>query len=153
MTLGAQSLIALRNIKMASRITRRLSVPTTRALLCLTPAARRGLAVWPITQSGGVLGKTNSIFVHRRAFQLSFRRGFADAPTTNLPPTPKPKKRFRFFRFLWRVTYLSLIGGVLYVSYLVYDLQHPSDQFEPDPKKKSLVILGEKCCTIDGACH
>jgi NADH:ubiquinone reductase (non-electrogenic) len=55
----------------------------------------------------------------------------------------KKAKRFRYFRFLWRLTYLSAIGGAAYLAYGVWDLRHPDDQFEPDPTKKNLVILGE----------
>jgi hypothetical protein len=29
------------------------------------------------------------------------------------------------------------------MAYTVYDLRHPEDQFEPDPSKQNLVILGE----------
>jgi len=28
------------------------------------------------------------------------------------------------------------------MAWLVYDLRNPEDQFEPDPTKKNLVILG-----------
>jgi hypothetical protein len=28
------------------------------------------------------------------------------------------------------------------LTYTVYDAKHPPDQFDPDPSKKSLVILG-----------
>jgi hypothetical protein len=40
------------------------------------------------------------------------------------------------------LTYLSVLAGLGYVSYQVYDLRHPSDQVDPDPSKKTLVILG-----------
>jgi NADH:ubiquinone reductase (non-electrogenic) len=74
--------------------------------------------------------------------QLSFRRAYADAPAVKLSPTPKPKKRFRIFRFLWRATYLSVLGGLAYLTYTIYDAKHPPDQIDPDPSKKTLVILG-----------
>jgi NADH:ubiquinone reductase (non-electrogenic) len=76
----------------------------------------------------------------------SFRRGYAEqkvgALAAELAPTKKPR-RFRALRWIWRVTYLSLLGGVGYMAYTVYDLRHPVDQFEPDPSKQNLVILGE----------
>ena len=81
-------------------------------------------------------------FISSPQLQLSFRRAYADAPTANLSPTPKPKKRFRFFRFLWRATYLSTLGGLAYLTYTIYDAKHPPDQIDPDPSKKTLVILG-----------
>jgi NADH:ubiquinone reductase (non-electrogenic) len=79
----------------------------------------------------------------RPAVQQSFRRAYADAPTINLSPTPRPRKRFRFLRWTWRVTYLSAIGFVGWLSFTVWELRNPNDQFDPDPSKKTLVILGE----------
>lgn len=70
--------------------------------------------------------------------QKSFRRAYADVA----PAPAKKARRFRYFAFLWRVTYLSLIGGTAYLAYGVWDLRHPDEQFEPDPTKKNLVILG-----------
>ena len=64
-------------------------------------------------------------------------RGYAD-----IAPAKKPR-RFRFFKFLWRATYLSVIGGTAYLAYGVWELRHPEEQFEPDPSKKNLVILGK----------
>jgi len=76
----------------------------------------------------------------------SFRRGYAEqkasAPVAELAPTKKPR-RFRALRWIWRATYLSLLGGVGYMAYTVYDLRNPVDQFEPDPTKQNLVILGK----------
>ncbi|RFU28846.1 hypothetical protein B7463_g7480, partial [Scytalidium lignicola] len=71
-----------------------------------------------------------------RQFQQSFRRSYADAA-----PAKKPR-RFRYFRYTWRLTYLSLIAGTAYLGYGVYEARHPEEQFEPDPSKKNLVILG-----------
>ncbi len=76
----------------------------------------------------------------------SFRRGYAEqkvgAPVAELAPAKKPR-RFRALRWIWRATYLSLLGGVGYMAYTVYDLRHPVEQIEPDPNKQNLVILGE----------
>ena len=66
----------------------------------------------------------------------TFRRTYADVAPANKP------RRFRFFTYLWRLTYLSAIAGTAYLAYGVYDLRHPDEQFEPDPAKKNLVILG-----------
>lgn len=68
--------------------------------------------------------------------QQTFRRSYADS----LPP--KPKRRAGFFRWTWRLTYLSAIGGIGYLGYTIYLLRTPQEQFEPDPSKKTLVILG-----------
>ncbi|KAE8335404.1 hypothetical protein BDV24DRAFT_143932 [Aspergillus arachidicola] len=69
--------------------------------------------------------------------QRTARRSYADAA-----PAPKPKKGFRFLRWTWRLTLLSGLGLTGYVAYSIYDLRHPIEQIGPDPKKKTLVILG-----------
>lgn len=72
----------------------------------------------------------------------SSRRGYAELkPTAPIEQVKKPK-RFRALRWTWRLTYLSVIGGAAYMTYGVYELRHPEDQFEPDATKQNLVILG-----------
>jgi len=78
----------------------------------------------------------SQILGDKSKLQQHFRRTYADTA-----PAKKPR-RFRYFTYLWRLTYLSAIGGVAYLAYGVYDLRHPDDQFEADPTKKTLVILG-----------
>ncbi|KAH8653549.1 hypothetical protein BX600DRAFT_386292 [Xylariales sp. PMI_506] len=65
------------------------------------------------------------------------RRSYADAA-----PTPKKKSKFRVFKWVWRLTYLSVLGSVGYIIFDGYSARHPEDQFNPDPTKKTLVILG-----------
>lgn len=71
------------------------------------------------------------------------RRGYAD-----LKPTVEGTKRkgWRVLRWTWRITYLSLIGGLAYGSYGIYVNRHPIDQQAPDPNKKTLVVLGKRAC-------
>lgn len=69
------------------------------------------------------------------------RRGYADAAPTPTP-TPKPKKRFRALRWAWRLTWLSGLGLTGALAYSIYELRHPEEQIEPDPSKKTLVVLG-----------
>lgn len=86
---------------------------------------------------------SSSILSQRQVLQNSFRRCYADsAPQVTLSPAAKPKRRWGFFRTLWRITYISVLGGIAYTGYLVYDLKYPNDQFDPDPSKKTLVVLG-----------
>ena len=59
------------------------------------------------------------------------------------PAGPKPKRRFRFLRWTWRLTKLAAIGGLGYVGYAIYEMRNPADQPPPDPSKKTLVVLGE----------
>jgi hypothetical protein len=115
---------------------------TTRAMMRLPAssiafraASRRPFA----TSSQSFLTRarpSSRVFPDKSKLQQTFRRTYAD-----VAPAKKPR-RFRFFRFLWRVTYLSAIAGTAYLAYGVYELRHPDDQFEPDPTKKNLVILG-----------
>jgi NADH:ubiquinone reductase (non-electrogenic) len=77
------------------------------------------------------------------------RRAYA----TEAPAAPK-KKRFRFLRWTYRLTVLGLLAGTGYLGYSIYLLRHPEEQIEPDPSKKTLVILGSfpfllLCSTID----
>jgi hypothetical protein len=86
---------------------------------------------------------TTATVLPRSTLQLAFRRSYAsDAPEARLSPAAKPKKRFRILRWLWRITYLSALGFLGYVGYQIWYLRNPTEQFEPDPKKKTLVILG-----------
>ncbi|KAL1969288.1 hypothetical protein VTN77DRAFT_9480 [Rasamsonia byssochlamydoides] len=73
----------------------------------------------------------------RKTVQRSFRRSYADSAAE-----PAPKKRFRFLRWAYRLTLLSGLGLTGWVGYSIYVLNHPAEQFEPDPDKKTLVILG-----------
>ena len=77
-------------------------------------------------------------FFARSVLQQSFRRSYADA----VSPVTKKRGR-RFFRWTWRVTYLSLLGGIGALGYQIYLLRTPDEQFDPDPSKKTLVILGK----------
>lgn len=81
----------------------------------------------------------------------AFRRSYADAVS------PITKRRGRgFFRWTWRLTYLSVLGGVGYLTYTIYLLRSPNEQFNPDPSKKTLVILGTlqipSNYSVDGSC-
>lgn len=74
----------------------------------------------------------------RSRLQQSFRRSYADNPV----PKPRGKARAGFFRWTWRLMYISAIGATGYLGYHIYTLRTPQEQFEPDPSKKTLVILG-----------
>ena len=78
--------------------------------------------------------------IPQRALQSSFRRSYADGPVA----TVKTKRRARgFFRWTWRLMYLSAVGVLGYTGYSIYQGRNPADQAEPDPNKKTLVVLGE----------
>jgi NADH:ubiquinone reductase (non-electrogenic) len=60
-----------------------------------------------------------------------------------LSPQPPKKRRFRVLRWTWRLTYLSVLGSIGYIAWLIYEDRHPDEQVEADPNKKTLVILGK----------
>lgn len=69
---------------------------------------------------------------------LQCRRQLSDAPA------PKKAGKIRkTLRWTWRLTYLSVLGAIAYVSYEVWDSRNPENQITPDPSKKTLVILGK----------
>ena len=83
--------------------------------------------------------KRSSVQLPKHSIRQNFRRGYADQPVV----TEKTKKRsWGFLRWTWRLTYLSAIGGAAYMGWGIYQSKHPADQQEPDPNKKTLVVLG-----------
>lgn len=63
----------------------------------------------------------------------------------------KIKKRgWGFLRWTWRLTYFSAIAGLVYVGYGVYLSKNPIDQEDPDPTKKTLVVLGMRLLVCHG---
>ena len=76
--------------------------------------------------------------IPKTQLQQTFRRSYADSVSL------VTKRRGRgFFRWTWRLTYVSAIGGVGYLAYNIYLLRSPSEQYNPDPSKKTLVVLGK----------
>lgn len=65
------------------------------------------------------------------------KRTYADQSTA-----PVKKRRWGVLRWTWRLTYLSIIGGLVYSGYGIYLSRNPVEQSEPDPSKKTLVVLG-----------
>lgn len=78
--------------------------------------------------------------VPRLSVQQMARRGYAEVS----PETQRKIKRrgWGFFRWTWRLTYLSALGGLVWVGYGIYQGRTPADQDQPDPTKKTLVVLG-----------
>lgn len=76
----------------------------------------------------------------RLQLQQSFRRAYTDTLPTKAPT--KVRRKRGFLRWTWRFMYLSALGGIGWLSYSIYQLRTPNEQFEPDPSKKTLVILG-----------
>lgn len=72
--------------------------------------------------------------------QIALRQSIRRITSEAKPP--KPKKRFRVLRWTWRLTYLSAFAGLGWVGYGIYETRTPGDQPQPDPSKKTLVVLG-----------
>lgn len=105
----------------------------------LRSAGRRTLTTHrPSPLSSSVAKEALRPALPRHVFQQTFRRAYADAA----PKTEVKKKGFRFLRWTWRLTWLSAVAGLGYISYGIYQMRNPDDQPAPDPNKKTLVILG-----------
>ncbi|KFZ15037.1 hypothetical protein V502_05796 [Pseudogymnoascus sp. VKM F-4520 (FW-2644)] len=113
---------------MASSI--RASTMLQSSSIGLQSVARRSFATLPRARPSSI--------VNASRLQKSSRRGYADVKPVD---AVKPR-RFRAFRWLWRATYITAIGGVAYMGYGIYELRHPLEQPIPDPNKQNLVILG-----------
>lgn len=75
----------------------------------------------------------------KQQLRAGFRRGYAD----KLPDKQQVKKgSWRVLKWTWRLTYLSVLGGLGWVSYGIWQNRNPVEQQEPDPTKKTLVVLG-----------
>ncbi|KAK4252201.1 hypothetical protein C7999DRAFT_27449 [Corynascus novoguineensis] len=119
-----------------SRALSKLAVPQTGAVLLRQSQAAPRLLLQTSRRTVGarpLFGSTQGPAIRQ------FRRGVS----SEAAPVPPPKKpRFRKLRWAWRLGYLSAIAGIVYIGYGVYQDRHPEDQVEPDPSKKTLVILG-----------
>ncbi|KAF2429150.1 FAD/NAD(P)-binding domain-containing protein [Tothia fuscella] len=70
------------------------------------------------------------------------RQSFRRTESTQAPIVKKSSGFRTFLRWTWRLTYLSALGGTAYVCYGIWESRHPPDQSDPDPSKKTLVVLG-----------
>ncbi|KAK4456314.1 putative external mitochondrial NADH-ubiquinone oxidoreductase 1 precursor [Podospora aff. communis PSN243] len=122
----ATSSRALSKLPMPAAGIARTQLPAVSRLL--TSTARRAYATRPALRS------------RPTTVARQFRRGYADEAAA--APAPKKPKRFRVWRWSWRLIQLSLIGGVAYVGYEIYQDRNPEPQVKPDPSKKTLVVLG-----------
>lgn len=84
---------------------------------------------------------TTSPRITRSPIYQASRRGYQDHINPQTKAAVK-KRGFRTLKWLWRLTYLSTLGGLAYVGLGIYQGRNPEDQQDPDPTKKTLVVLG-----------
>lgn len=109
------------------------------SMMQLSSLSRRSLSYSARFHSQGLRAASSPLTSSplKQRVQRSFRRSYADSA-----PEPEPKTRFRFLRWAYRLTLVSGLGLTGYLAYSIYVLNHPAEQLEPDPNKKTLVILG-----------
>lgn len=121
---------------MATKAAMRLPIAPSRAAFALISTARRTISTSPRPSIANARVTVQPAF-SRSILQQQFRRSYAETVS------PKTKRRGRtILRWIWRATYLSALGGVGWLTYNIYTLRTPQEQFEPDPSKRTLVILG-----------
>ncbi|KAF2486130.1 pyridine nucleotide-disulfide oxidoreductase-domain-containing protein [Neohortaea acidophila] len=129
---------------MASRAVTTRPLVSGGAAIGVTRVVARGFATSPrrfpvLSASLRNEQKRSTIRTPTASFQQTFKRAYADQPIV----AQKTKRRsWSFFRWTWRLTYLSAVGGLFYTGYNIYKSKYPPDQDPPDPNKKTLVILG-----------
>ncbi|PGH06754.1 NADH dehydrogenase [Blastomyces parvus] len=127
---------------MASKLLMTRPNMLSRQAIQLSPVARRSLTALSI-RPGHHVQPLRHTPLSKPVLQRSFQRAYAAAPAPPPPSQqPKPKRRFRIFRWMYRLTLLSLLAGASALGYSVYLLRNPDEQIQPDPSKKTLVILG-----------
>ena len=119
--------MAVRSVWTHNRLIARSTMLLTQSRRSLSSQPRRHL------QLSSPLGSSYL----KQPIHGSFRRTYADAA-----PTPKPKRKFRVLRWAYRLTLLTGVGLTGWLAYNIYTISHPVEQVEPDPDKKTLVVLG-----------
>lgn len=131
--------------RLASRQAPLGSSATLRALSTASRSSARSSAL------GATTARPTLALQLPRTGRVAFQRAYADGA-----PKPKPGKLRRTFRWAWRITYLSATGLLGYTFYTIWQDRHPEPQVEQDPKKKTLVVLGEStpaACAAHAHCH
>ncbi|CCC08390.1 unnamed protein product [Sordaria macrospora k-hell] len=116
-----------------SRALGRLSAPSMGVARLQTQAISRLLSSAP---RRALISESRQVAVTQQ-----IRRAHTET-TPALPEPPKERRRFRKLRWLWRAPLLASLAGIAYVGWGIYEERNPGPQVEPDPSKKTLVVLG-----------
>ncbi|KAK1780993.1 hypothetical protein QBC45DRAFT_84523 [Copromyces sp. CBS 386.78] len=116
-----------------SRALGRLSAPSMGVARLQTQAVSRLLSSAP---RRALISESRQVAVSQQ-----IRRAHTET-TPALPEPPKERRRFRKLRWLWRAPLLASLAGIAYIGLGVYEERNPGPQVEPDPSKKTLVVLG-----------
>ncbi|KAJ4398486.1 NADH:ubiquinone oxidoreductase [Neurospora sp. IMI 360204] len=116
-----------------SRALGRLSAPSMGVARLQTQAVSRLLSSAP---RRALISESRQVAVTQQ-----IRRAHTET-TPPLPEPPKERRRFRTLRWLWKAPLLASLAGIAYVGWGVYEERNPGPQVEPDPSKKTLVVLG-----------
>ncbi|KAF3930601.1 hypothetical protein ABW19_dt0204867 [Dactylella cylindrospora] len=112
--------------------------PSSRSLIRRPQSSSISTSLQPLKQTS----RNSQWQLQARRYASTEAKSESTSSTAAATVANGPKKRFRTLRFLWKVTWISSVGGFLYLAYHVYDSKHPPVQLPPDPTKKTLVILG-----------
>jgi len=114
-----------------------------RSLLVSSMSARTVRSVQTIVTKQQRPAPSITSQISRQPFRQSQFRTYADQPVVSAETQVKAKKRgFRTLRVLYRLAQLTIIGGLGFIGYGIYESRTPEHQLEPDPSKKTLVVLG-----------
>ncbi|KAK3953348.1 hypothetical protein QBC32DRAFT_210356 [Pseudoneurospora amorphoporcata] len=116
-----------------SRALGRLSAPSMGVTRLQTQAVSRLLSSAP---RRALISESRQVAVSQQ-----IRRAHTET-TPALPEPPKERRRFRKLRWLWRAPLVASLAGIAYIGWGVYEERNPGPQVEPDPSKKTLVVLG-----------
>ncbi|CAK7269056.1 NADH:ubiquinone oxidoreductase [Sporothrix epigloea] len=102
-----------------------------------SPLLRSTRTVTAVSHRSATVAKAQVVASPRQ-----FSRNYAsEAPGAN-DGAPKSRRLPGIFRWMWRLTYVSVLGTFVYIGYEIYQDRNPEPQVPRDPSKKTLVILG-----------
>lgn len=113
------------------------------------PVMSSALKLRAIPAAGGLVSRGSRTLLQRQAFRSSIQRQIVQSPFKRAyasgasPVVKPPKSKLRYFKYAWRGTYTLAIAGTVWLAYSIYETRFPKEQIEPDPTKKTLVILGK----------